>query len=112
MDHFIAVVNSIHRFQSSADRKISFKILNKWNEIFLLEPGVHTFTKNQRFEYISFFAFQGPVTHVSLTGMKYEVHNEMIEMGTSRFTSNELLNAEGSISFSSGICLVIRSSDE
>lgn len=112
MDHFIAVVNSIHRFQSLADRMISFKILNKWNEIFLLEPGVHTFTKSHRFEYISFFAFQGPVTHVSLTGMKYEVHNEIIEMGTSRFTSNELLSADGSISFSSGICLVIRSSDE
>ncbi len=111
LDHFMAVINSVYRFQS-ANRQVSFTILNKWNEIFLLTQGKHTLTKNKHFPYISFFAFQGAISHVSLTGMKYDVHNEMIEIGDSRFTSNELLNEEGSISFNSGICLVIRSTDE
>ncbi|MFX3674149.1 MAG: thiamine diphosphokinase [Paenisporosarcina sp.] len=112
MDHFLAVVNSVYRFQSAPNNTVTFKILNKWNEIFILTPGVHSFKRNHHFPYISFFAIQGPVSQVSLIGMKYDVHNEMIEIGTSRFTSNELLSEDGSISFSSGICLVIRSSDE
>jgi len=111
LDHFMAVLNSVYRFQS-ANSHVTFTIINKWNEIFLLTPGDHTLSKKMHFPYISFFGFQGTVTHISLTGMKYDVDNEMIEIGDSRFTSNELLNEEGSISFTSGICLVIRSSDE
>lgn len=111
LDHFMAVINSVYRFQS-ANSCVSFKILNKRNEIFLLAPEEHTLVRNKLLPYISFFAFQGAISHVSLTGMKYNVHNEVIEIGDSRFTSNELLNEEGSISFNSGICLVIRSTDE
>lgn len=111
LDHFMAVLNSVFRFQSTY-HDVSFTILNKWNEIFLLTPGEHKLIKKTHLPYISFFGFQGPVAHISLTGMKYDVADEMIEIGDSRFTSNELLNDEGSISFTSGICLVIRSSDE
>jgi thiamine pyrophosphokinase len=111
LDHFIAVLNSVYRFQS-AHRDIHFAIVNKWNEISLLLPGTHDLERNSQFPYISFFSFNQCVSGVSLTGMKYNVNDEMIEMGSSRFTSNELLNEVGSISFTSGICLVIRSSDE
>ena len=111
LDHFMAVLNSLYRFQMD-NPLIQFKILNKWNEMMLLTPGNTTISRHHKFPYVSFFAFQGRVEQVNLTGMKYNVYNETLEMGNSRFTSNEVLYEEGSISFSSGICLLIRSSDE
>ncbi len=63
------------------------------------------------YQYLSFFAYEQIVKDVTLRGVKYETTNETIELGTSRFTSNELNSIEGYISFSSGICLMIRSSD-
>lgn len=111
LDHFMAVLNSVYRFQTD-NPSIQFTIRNKWNEMKLLTPGVTKLTKDQQFPFVSFFAFQGSVKHVTLAGMKYNVSDETIEMGISRFTSNEVLDEQGSISFTSGICLLIRSSDQ
>ena len=111
LDHFMAVLNSVYRFQKD-NPGIQFVIRNKWNEMKLLTPGLTKLTKDQQFPFVSFFAFQGSVEHVTLTGMKYNVRDELIEMGNSRFTSNEVLDEHGSISFASGICLLIRSSDQ
>jgi thiamine pyrophosphokinase len=111
LDHFMAVMNSVYHFQLTHPM-INFKIVNKWNEMKLLLPGEHELLINKEYTYISFFAFQGPITEVTLKGFKYNVDGEMIELGNSRFTSNELIHEVGSISFASGICLVIRSSDE
>jgi len=111
LDHFMAVLNSVYRFQKN-NPSIQFTIRNKWNEMKLLTPGITPLKKDQQFPFVSFFAFQGSVEHVTLTGMKYNVCDELIEMGNSRFTSNEVLDEHGSISFTSGICLLIRSSDQ
>ncbi|WP_394187334.1 thiamine diphosphokinase [Paenisporosarcina quisquiliarum] len=111
LDHFMAVLNSVYRFQTNYPH-ITFKIVNKWNELFLLSAGDHELVKNKDLPYVSFFSFQGIISNVTLTGFKYDVAEETIELGNARFTSNELLYEVGSISFTSGICLVIRSSDE
>lgn len=74
-------------------------------------PGKHTILRDEKYRYISFFAYEKEVENVTLRGVKYETTNETIEIGTSRFTSNELISELGYISFSSGICLMIRSSD-
>lgn len=111
LDHFMAVLNSVYRFQTNYPN-INFKIVNKWNELFLLSAGEHELVKNHDLPYVSFFSFQGTISKVTLTGFKYDVADETIELGNARFTSNELLHEVGSISFVSGICLVIRSSDE
>lgn len=111
LDHFMAVLNSVYRFQTNYPH-ITFKIVNKWNELFLLSAGNHELVKNKDLPYVSFFSFQGSIANVTLNGFKYDVADETIELGNARFTSNELLYEVGSISFTSGICLVIRSSDE
>lgn len=111
LDHYMAVLNSLYRFQKDYP-DIQFKIQNKWNEMLLLSPGVTILPRHQHFPFVSFFAFQGSIEDVTLTGMKYNVVNETIEIGNSRFTSNEVLSEQGSISFSSGICLLVRSSDQ
>lgn len=110
LDHFISVLNSVYRFQTE-NPEIQFIIRNKWNEMRLLTPGITQLTTNPQLPFVSFFAFHERIEHVTLTGMKYNVDNETIKIGSSRFTSNQLLDEQGSISFASGICLLIRSSD-
>jgi len=110
LDHFEAALRSMYRFQMEYPH-IQIKIINSHNEIRILLPGEHTILRDEKFRYISFFAYENKVENVTLRGVKYETTNEHIEIGTSRFTSNELISSLGYISFSSGICLMIRSSD-
>ncbi|MCP1144001.1 thiamine diphosphokinase [Lysinibacillus endophyticus] len=110
LDHFEAAIRSIYRLQLE-NPHIVIKIINSHNEIRILLPGKHNILRDEKFRYISFFAFEKTVEDVTLRGVKYETTNETIEIGTSRFTSNELILEQGYISFSSGICLMIRSSD-
>lgn len=111
LDHYMAVLNSLYRFQKD-NPDIQFKIMNKWNEMLLLSPGITVLPRHEHFPFVSFFALQGTIEQVTLIGMKYNVDHETIEIGNSRFTSNEVLSEQGSISFSSGICLLVRSSDQ
>ncbi|MDN4494199.1 thiamine diphosphokinase [Ureibacillus aquaedulcis] len=110
LDHFEAALRSMYRIQVEHPH-IHIKIVNSHNEIRILLPGEHTIIRDEKFRYISFFAYQNQVEDVTIRGVKYETTNDCIEIGTSRFTSNELISSLGYISFSSGICLMIRSSD-
>ncbi len=110
LDHYEAAIRSMYRFQL-ANPNIKIKIVNAHNEVCILFPGKHTILRDEKFRYISFFAYENAVENVFLRGVKYETTDETIELGTSRFTSNELISELGYISFSSGICLMIRSSD-
>lgn len=110
LDHYEAAIRSIYRFQIS-NPQVKVKIVNKTNEIKFLSRGKHIILADDRYRYLSFFAYESNVENVTLRGVKYETTNERITLGTSRFTSNELLEEVGSISFTSGICLVIRSID-
>jgi len=110
LDHFEAAVRSLYHMKSHYPH-IEHKIINRHNEISMLLPGKHKIVKNDQYRYLSFFSFEQAVENVTLRGVKYETTAERIEVGSSRFTSNELVGEEGYISFSSGICLMIRSSD-
>ena len=110
LDHYEAVIRSVYRFQM-LNPNIQIKIINSHNEISILSAGKHTIVRDEKYRYISFFAYTHRVENVTLRGVKYETTNETIEIGTSRFTSNELQQELGYISFSSGICLMIRSGD-
>lgn len=110
LDHYEASLRSLYRFQLDYPQ-IKIKIINAHNEISILLPGEHTILRDEKFRYISFFAYENEVENITLRGVKYETSNDRIEVGTSRFTSNELISSQGYISFSSGICLMIRSSD-
>lgn len=110
LDHFEAAIRSIYQMKSQYPQ-IEHKIINNYNEISILLPGKHTIYRDEKYRYLSFFSFEQPVENVTLRGVKYETTSERIDTGSSRFTSNELVSDKGYISFSSGICLMIRSSD-
>lgn len=110
LDHYEAAIRSIYRMQLLR-QDIQFKIKNFKNEISILLPGKHKIEQDENYQYLSFFAYEDEVKNVTIRGVKYETTNEIIQKGSSRFTSNELIAKEGYISFSSGISLMIRSSD-
>lgn len=108
LDHYEAAIRAMYRMQKTYPA-IRFKIINNQNELQFLWPGKHPLKKSH-YQYISFFAYEQPMKQVTLRGVKYETTNEEIELGTSRFTSNEIL-MDASISFVEGICLMVTSLD-
>ncbi|MGM9949974.1 MAG: thiamine diphosphokinase [Lysinibacillus sp.] len=109
LDHYEAALRSVYRMQL-AHPHILFKIINQQNVLQFLLPGRHQLEKDEQ-RYVSFFAYGETVQEVTLRGVKYETTDEVIEQGTSRFTSNEIIRDDAYIAFSSGICLMVRSMD-
>ena len=109
LDHHEAALRSLYRMQMSYPH-IQFKIIDSHNELQFLLPGRHELTKTQH-SYLSFFAYGESVYDVTLRGVKYETTDEKIDLATSRFTSNEIISDNAYITFSRGICLMIRSMD-
>ena len=110
LDHYEAAVRSIYRLQKE-NPSIMLKIVNNANTLQFLLPGTHVIEADERYRYVSFFAHEQPIEDVTLRHVKYETTNERISLGSSRFTSNEIMGTSGSIFFSHGICLMIRSID-
>lgn len=111
LDHYEANLHTVYQLQL-AHPQLHIKIVNRSNELRFLLPGEHTMVQDDHYKYMSFFAFKGPVENMTLRGVLYETTNEVIEVGTSRFTSNEISDGIASISFTAGICLMIRSIDD
>ncbi|WP_342525864.1 thiamine diphosphokinase [Chryseomicrobium sp. FSL W7-1435] len=110
LDHYQAVLHDVAAFQERFP-EIHFELVDKQNKIYFLVPG-ETTIEADGYRYCSFFAWKGSVTAITLQGFKFPVTNDTITSTSSRFTSNEILKDSGSISFSSGICLCIQSSEE
>ena len=109
LDHHEAALRSVYRMQMTYPH-IQFKIIDSHNELQFLSPGRHQLTKTSH-SYLSFFAYGESVCDVTLRGVKYETTDEKIDLATSRFTSNEIISDNAYITFSCGICLMIRSMD-
>ncbi|MGN7478643.1 thiamine diphosphokinase [Solibacillus silvestris] len=108
LDHYEATLRSVFLLQKQYP-DIIFKIINPCNAIQFLLPGKHQLERDG-YSYISFFSYGESLHNVTLRGVKYETTDEVIEQGTSRFTSNEIIS-RASISFTGGICLMIKSKD-
>lgn len=109
LDHYEAVMRTVCRLQQQHPT-IQFEIMNNQNRIQFLQPGTHYLEQDPNYPYVSFFAYGHHVHAVTLRGMKYETTNETMDLWTSRFTSNEIIE-KAHITFESGICLMIRSAD-
>ncbi|KZE38199.1 thiamine pyrophosphokinase [Bhargavaea cecembensis] len=110
LDHAQSAMHAVYRLQENHP-EIRFRILDPNNELCFLRPGSHVLQDDGAYRYISFFSFGGPVTGMTLKGFRYEAENAEIRPGTTLFTSNETAGAECTISFETGICLVVRSTD-
>lgn len=110
LDHYESALHLLYRLKL-AQPKTAFSIRNTSNELMILMPGVHRVKVNYLLPYMSFYAFDGIVEGLTLTGFKYETVDAQLQKGMTRFTSNELEDPVCTISFREGICLMVRSSD-
>lgn len=110
LDHFQSAIHLLYRVQTM-HQNTNVIIRNRSNEIRLLKPDTHHIKYDPKYKYVSFFSFEGPVEDVTLRGFKYETSGERIHNGITKFTSNEITSKVCTISFSSGICLMIRGTD-
>jgi len=111
LDHYEANLHILYRIQKMYP-SIEIKMINNFNCLQFLWPGQHRIIADHYFKYLSFFAFGDVVKNVTLRNVRYETTDEIIDIGTTRFTSNEIVGEYASISFSNGICLMIRSIDD
>ena len=109
LDHYQAALHDVYHFQQ-LHPKISFYVQNNKNKLQFLLPGTH-YIQQQEYKYISFYPFGEKLEGFTLDGFLYNVEEEQIDYGHAKFTSNEQVERTSTISFKSGICLMIRSSD-
>jgi thiamine pyrophosphokinase len=109
LDHYMSALHAVYNYQRKFP-DTEFVLLNRQNRIRFLIPGTHIVQPDPRYRYLSFYPFAQEVRNFKLKNFKYEVENEVIPFGSTRFISNEL-ETEGIVSFESGSCAMIESSD-
>ncbi len=105
LDHQQANIFLLTRYPNK-----SIRIVDNQNELFVLLAGSYTLQKSS-LPYISFIPISDTLQKVSLKGFKYNVKEQTFYRERSLGISNEICNEVGHISFSKGICLVVRSGD-
>ena len=108
LDHEFGSIALLIKFLNS---ECPIKIIDEFNEMYVIKEGAHQISKLTHFKYISFFSLGTQIENLTLRGFKYPLTNHLLEIGSSLCVSNELVENVGSISFSSGIALVVRSKD-
>lgn len=84
-------------------------IKDDFNVIWLTDKSVKL--KGKRKDTFSLHAYCDRVEDLSIYGAKYKLDNYLLKIGDSRCVSNEFLNEEVDITFSSGLLLVFYSKD-
>lgn len=90
---------------------VSVKLEDRQNRLQLKSPGHYSIKKEARYPYASFLSFTPEVKGLTLEGFKFPLTDKVLEWGSSLCISNELVEENGSYSFTEGILMVVRSSD-
>jgi thiamine pyrophosphokinase len=109
LDHYMSALHAVFFYQRNYP-ETRFFLINRKNRIRFLHPGSHSVLHDENYRFISFYPFAEEVKGLSLSGFKFEVANESIPFGSTRFISNELKD-EGTVSFTEGSCIMIESAD-
>ncbi|WP_422123551.1 thiamine diphosphokinase [Planococcus sp. X10-3] len=110
LDHYMSALHAIYAYHLKYP-DTEFFLINKQNRIRFLQPGSHNIKSDDRYRFMSFYPFAEEIKGFNLNGFKYEVADETIPYGSTRFISNELDGA-GEVSFIEGNCIMIESADE
>ncbi|WP_338753954.1 thiamine diphosphokinase [Bacillus sp. FJAT-52991] len=110
LDHFFGTISLLMNKEIMSSRT-KIELVDKQNRVSLYGPGTYTVFVDIGKTYFSFFAITNEVTNFTLKGFKYPLSNHTVRSGSTLYVSNELDQENGTFSFSSGILMVIRSSD-
>lgn len=108
LDHFFA---NVHLLLKSKAEGMQIELINKQNLMYVQHPGSYKIERDHTKKYISFFPVSGSVENLTLQGFKYPLKNRHIPEYSTLCVSNELIDDNGTFSFTKGILMVIRSSD-
>ena len=84
--------------------------MDQQNKIVLLPKGQYQVEKDASYPYISFIPMTDDV-ELSLSGFKYNLTRQMLNIGSTLTISNEVGNAQAMINVHEGLLLQIRSAD-
>ena len=103
LDHTLVNIALMKRL---IKQEINAKMIDRYHTIDIYLPGVHQLQLDPA-RYISILPATEQVVGVSLEGFKYPLVDATLEEGSSLTLSNHLLSTRGSISFKTGILIVI-----
>ena len=87
--------------------------MDEMNEVRLLTPGRYEIENRPAYHYIGLIPLDAKLTGVSLTGVKYPLHEAELYRGSTLSISNEILPGRtAAIEIGSGCALLIRSQPE
>ncbi|UDI78463.1 thiamine diphosphokinase [Staphylococcus taiwanensis] len=109
LDHFMGVLQILQKpFYNEQNIKIIIE--DQQNEIQLLNKGTYQVSQSNSYKYISFIPVNGEVT-LSLSGFKYNLDHQHLEIGSTLTISNEVEANVAHIDVELGQILQIRSND-
>lgn len=108
LDH---VLGNISLLGIGLEEGVRMELLDAHNRIRMTDHSVVLKKKEQYGKYLSLVPYSGEVTGVTLKGLKYIVTDFTMGGFNSRGISNEIVDDEASIEFTSGRLLVIESRD-
>ncbi len=109
LDHFMGTLQIL--FKSDYIKKeIIIKVIDKQNEIMLLNTGTQQLHKSDKYQYVSFIPVNGEVI-LSLSGFKYNLNHQHLEIGSTLTISNEVNRSMAIIEVEKGQVLQMRSRD-
>ncbi|GEN55738.1 thiamine diphosphokinase [Halolactibacillus alkaliphilus] len=103
LDHAWVNVGLLKRL---AMQGFQVKMVDAHHKVSFYLPGHYTLYRQSE-DYLSLLPLTAKVTGVSLTGFKYPLKHAVLTEGSSLSLSNQLIEPYGSISFQSGILMVI-----
>ncbi|CAM4025381.1 thiamine pyrophosphokinase [Bacillus manliponensis] len=108
LDHSLA---NIQMLLKGLHANIKMSVVDNKNEISVQKPGTYYVAKSTQFPYVSFVPMSEQVDGITLRGFKYPLTNQTIQWGSTLCISNELIVEKGTFSFTTGILMMVRSTD-
>ena len=87
-DHHLSAIGQLERIHRLGAEGV---LVDEYNEIRLLYPGVHTIKEQTQFHYFGLIPLDAMLTGVTITGAKYEVTNQSFCRWESLGVSNQPL---------------------
>lgn len=109
LDHFFGAVQLLLKPEYQ-EQDISIRIVDAQNKIKLLNVGTHTIEKSPDYYYVSFIPVNGEVI-LTLSGFKYNLSQQHLQIGSTLTISNEVHENIGHINVEQGQVLQIESID-
>lgn len=107
IDHMLT---NIALLKKLAKNGVDAEIMDRFHTMVIYLPGTHNICVPKE-RYVSLLPMTDKVTGVTLKGFQYPLTNRELEDGSSLTLSNHILNDKGSISFTTGILMIVSAED-